>query len=231
MAIWMLQLLLLKGGLGVPDLELYFAVVHLQCLMRWLAGYERGKGRLIREDLGGLGVPESLLSLGRPPKGRENWRPWPSTAGQGTFNHHVGCRLILPSYHSGAAQGEGSLIGPDPAPWRQAGVLCIVDLYSEGELCTFQDLQKAHDMGAGQFLMYNAITLEIRNIWPVGQEAPALHHGLQCILTHGLGRRAVAVLHAALQAADADLALLGKPSWDVYLGTVLIVKQWEMALK
>ncbi|KAJ1142719.1 hypothetical protein NDU88_009032 [Pleurodeles waltl] len=119
----------------------------------------------------------------------------------------------------------------DLITWQEARVSCMGDLYNDRDLHPFQDLQDDYRLGAGQYLAYYALLLEIRNTWAVAQKDLTLHHGLQCILTHSLSPRAITVLYEPLQAAKADCALFVKPLWGMCLRTVLATRQWEMALE
>ena len=116
-------------------------------------------------------------------------------------------------------------------PWREAGIICLGDLYDEHRLRPFQALQEVWELGAGAFLTYNALVRCIRNTWGAGQDEPRLHTGFQCILTHGKGKRAVTVLYGALQELDDKQAPHSSLKWEMALGVDLSIKQWQMAME
>ncbi|KAJ1127043.1 hypothetical protein NDU88_005449 [Pleurodeles waltl] len=86
------------------------------------------------------------------------------------------------------------LTAHDPAPWREVEASRLGDLYNEGTLCSFQDMQDIYILGAGIFLAYNALVVATRNTWEAGQNEPRLRLGLQCFLLHRMGRKAITVL-------------------------------------
>ncbi|KAJ1160866.1 hypothetical protein NDU88_001356 [Pleurodeles waltl] len=69
----------------------------------------------------------------------------------------------------------------DLTPRRYAAILTLGDLYEDGVLRSFQNLQDTYVLRAGSFLTYNAFLLKLRRAWNMVQEEPPLHHGLDAM--------------------------------------------------
>ena len=220
------------GGLGLPDLELYYAAAQLQWPMKWLAQVSGPETKLLHRDLGGRDILNWLLGTSVPGVQastliRVAWKCW---------KRYVQPKGVPPPYAPGlplwsVPELAVLLKSHSAAPWRRACIVRLGDIFEEGTLMTFQRLQDLYELNAQAFLSYGALGGVLQEVWENGRLEPNTHIGLSVFLSHGLGGHAVTNLYKALRGSQAYRQLAIKDKWDKE-GTNenITLAQWETAL-
>ena len=220
-----------EGGLGLPDLELYYAAAQLQWPMKWLANTTGPENRLVRRGLGGKDTLSWLLGTSAPPRRASAliqvaWKCW---------KRYIQPRGAPPPYTPGLPlwslpELAALLESHSAMPWRRASITRLEDVFEEGELMPFRRLQEKYKLGAQAFLAYGAICGVLQEIWSSGHSEPNAHMGLRAVLSHGSGRHAVTILYRALRGSHTDKHLAIKIRWDNDIVGNITDIQWETAL-
>ena len=219
-----------EGGLGVPNIELYYAAAQLQWPTLWLASPNHPEREQIQLALG-LTHIYTWLSLLKPQRIRETcimktarvcWRRYIMNP-QETQPYSP----LLPLVNLPPIQEIQTT--HDLAYWKMCGIEEMRDLFNEGTLMTFPQVMEAYDIPGAHFLKYRAVVTAITKYWPSLPIEPNTTATLHTILSQGVSRKAVSVIYSTLLTERIQPLSALKAKWEADLLTPISEAQWTQA--
>ena len=227
---------MVRGGLGVPDFELYYLVAQLQ----WLSGWLNGKNT---EEIGNLDdggrhgvLMKYILGINRPAR-RGNrllstaLRCWDKCCKLTYDTPRYATALPLMGFPFGLGRGLRYLTDNETNTWAEVGIRTVGDLFRDHSLIHLDQLLESTGLHAGQFLNYRALTKSFGTLWKLGTNEPEQHEVLQVMLIMGSGRHLITWLYRALNGLVHKPRLASRTSWEMDMELQLTDGEWDQSLE
>lgn len=102
--------------------------------------------------------------------------------------------------------------------WAEQGLTCMGNLYEEGAMVTFNDLQARYDLPEGDFLQYTALTTAIMKHWGGGLTEPQTSLGCQYVVMAAGTFKAVPCLYRCMTLETLFPLTDLKTKWETDIG-------------
>lgn len=219
-----------RGGLGVPNLQLYHLAFSLRHLAHWFLPPERAPPWFTLEsDLCNPLSPAYLVTAQLPPE--VNKHPVISHL-QWVWRKVAQSAKINPYLHSHAGIWLNPKLFIDKVPflwtlWYQKGIKGLGDLYDKGILRSFENIKQTYDIPQNQFWRYLQLRHLLTKTFGSTSQAPTTAD-IWChiVKISGKAHAASAYYSMMLQDSERDLSAL-RSRWEVELHSDISKEKME----
>lgn len=227
-----------EGGFGLPNFKLYYWGANLNALLHWQNGMptvssQGGVPSWLQIEISACGATSLPALLNNPAKTKtppyinnpvilHSLRIWKQIQ---SFLDLPKVYIDSPICHNHAF--TPALMDPAFSRWKAKNIVFVRDLYSEGNLMSFQHLQQTYDLPSAHFFRFLQIRDYIKTHIPHYEHMPK-HNTLDSLrrLTPG-SRGTVSFLYDMLRAHEVVPTDKLKNYWEQELNMEISITVWE----
>ena len=208
-----------KGGMEVPDLEMYYLAAHLQHAIHWLDEDDNWEKQLIKgtwslEDLPRVLMMGQKTPVGTPYIVEHTCRLW-----ERVVKRIIGRAPYAPEMQLWTLQPFIKMATQmTVTKWIRGGCRTIGDLHTEGGFVTIREAEELFDLGQGQYIQYARISAIIREIWPSFPVEPPKSSTLNVLHNYAGGKSLISHLYRALRDDRPAPTLRVQQKWETGVG-------------
>ena len=227
-----------EGGFGLPQFKLYYWAANLFALSFWrdcLPGADVTGPAWLLIERASVGTT-SLPALLNNPANRKlpAYITNPIVLNSFKIWKQIQSFLNLPMVHKDSPichnhAFPAALTDSVFSFWKERDIVTIKDLYENGTLMSFQQLQRANNLPATHFFRFLQIRAYLRTHIPNYEQLPT-HNTLDSILIYTAGFGSVSIFYDLLQASVVISSDKFRCDWEKDLDTTISEDVWDAIL-
>jgi len=223
-----------EGGLGLPDFRIYYWTTHLQVFALWLEQSANAPDWLQMErdnchpyDLGAVLLSPVILDQ-TAVNGfviKSQLRIWRQIR---EYLNIKSLSLLIPIANNPSF--PPSRLDSTFNQWKELGICTVKDLYFDGALASFTQIQQKYNLPKNNFFRF----LQIRNYLrthnvPLDEVPPSISD--DCLIQFRGNKNQFSLIYGKLQAATSPSTNLIREEWEREMGIGISEEIWQNGLE